>query len=218
MKHEIISDLENRYTTKKYDPSKKVSAEDLAVLLEALRLSASSINSQPWKFVVIESDEAKQRMHDSFANMHQFNQHHINACSHVILFAHKLEYTRDDYDAVLNKAVTDTRITEAQKEAAFGSFKFVELNCDEQGQHKAWTKPQAYLALGNALHTLARLKIDSTTMEGVDSTLISEIFSDELSGYECHVALAIGYHHPSEDFNAALPKSRKAFEDVITIL
>ena len=218
MKHEIISDLENRYTTKKYDPSKKVSAEDLAVLLEALRLSASSINSQPWKFVVIESDEAKQRMHDSFANMHQFNQHHIKACSHVILFAHKLEYTRDDYEVVLNKAVADTRITEAQKEAAFGSFKFVELNCDEEGQHKAWTKPQAYLALGNALHTLARLKIDSTTMEGVDSTLISEIFSDELSGYECHVALAIGYHHPSEDFNAALPKSRKAFEDVITIL
>lgn len=35
MKHEIISDLENRYTTKKYDPSKKVSADDLAVLLEA---------------------------------------------------------------------------------------------------------------------------------------------------------------------------------------
>lgn len=218
MKHEIISDLENRYTTKKYDPSKKVSADDLAVLLEALRLSASSINSQPWKFVVIESDEAKQRMHDSFANMHQFNQPHIKACSHVILFAHKLEYTRDDYEAVLNKAVADTRITEEQKEAAFGSFKFVELNCDKEGQHKAWTKPQAYLALGNALHTLARLNIDSTTMEGVDSALISEIFADELKGYECHVALAIGYHHSSEDYNASLPKSRKAFEDVITIL
>ncbi len=218
MQHEIISDLERRYTTKKYDPSKKVSADDLAVLLEALRLSASSINSQPWKFVVIASDEAKQRMHDSFANIHQFNQHHIKACSHVILFAHKLSYTRDDYDAVLNKAVADTRITEEQKEAAFGSFKFVELNCDENNQHKAWTKPQAYLALGNALHTLARLHIDSTTMEGVDSQLLSELFTDELEGYECHVALAIGYHHPSEDYNAFLPKSRKAFEDVITIL
>ncbi|OCH05867.1 NAD(P)H-dependent oxidoreductase [Aliivibrio fischeri] len=218
MTHPIIHDLENRYTSKKYDPSKKVSQEDLAILLEALRLSASSINSQPWKFIVIESDEAKQRMHDSFANMHQFNQPHIKACSHVILFANKLSYTRDDYDAVLSKAVADKRITEEQKEAAFASFKFVELNCDENGEHKAWTKPQAYLALGNALHTLARLNIDSTTMEGIDPELLSEIFSDELKGYECHVALAIGYHHPSEDYNASLPKSRKAFEDVITIL
>ena len=218
MKHEIIKDLESRYTTKKYDSSKKVSQQDLMVLLEALRLSASSINSQPWKFIVIESNEAKQRMHDSFANMHQFNQHHVKACSHVILFANKLTYSRNDYELVLNKAVLDTRITEEQKEAAFGSFKFVELNCDENGEHKAWAKPQAYLALGNALHTLARLKIDSTTMEGVDSTLLNEIFSDELEGYECHVALAIGYHHESEDFNAALPKSRKAFEDVITVI
>ncbi|GLR73147.1 NAD(P)H-dependent oxidoreductase [Aliivibrio sifiae] len=218
MKHEIINDLENRYTTKKYDPSKKVSQDDLAVLLEALRLSASSINSQPWKFIVIESDEAKQRMHDSFANMHQFNQHHIKACSHVILFANKLEYTRSDYETVLNKAILDGRITEEQKEAAFGSFKFVDLNVDENNQHKAWTKPQAYLALGNALHTLARLNIDSTTMEGVDSSLLGELFSNELKGYECHVALAVGYHHESEDFNATLPKSRKAFKDVITVL
>ncbi|WP_375320689.1 NAD(P)H-dependent oxidoreductase [Aliivibrio logei] len=218
MKHEIINDLESRYTAKKYDPSKKISQDDLAVLLEALRLSASSINSQPWKFVVIESEEAKQRMHDSFANMHQFNQHHIKACSHVILFANKLTYSRNDYELVLNKAVQDNRITEEQKEAAFGSFKFVELNCDENGQHKAWTKPQVYLALGNALHTLARLNIDSTTMEGVDSELLNEIFSDELAGYECHVALAIGYHHASEDYNASLPKSRKAFKDVITVL
>ncbi len=75
-----------------------------------------------------------------------------------------------------------------------------------------------YLALGNALHTLARLNIDSTTMEGVDSELLNEIFSGELAGYECHVALAIGYHHASEDYNASLPKSRKAFEDVITVL
>ncbi|MGF1902819.1 NAD(P)H-dependent oxidoreductase [Aliivibrio sifiae] len=218
MKHEIINDLENRYTTKKYDPSKKVSQDDLAVLLEALRLSASSINSQPWKFIVIESDEAKQRMHDSFANIHQFNQHHIKACSHVILFANKLEYTRSDYETVLNKAILDGRITEEQKEAAFGSFKFVDLNVDENNQHKAWTKPQAYLALGNALHTLARLNIDSTTMEGVDSSLLGELFSNELKGYECHVALAVGYHHESEDFNATLPKSRKAFKDVITVL
>jgi len=59
MKNSIIEDLQWRYTTKKYDPSKKIPQEELDVLFEAMRLSASSINSQPWKFVVLESDEAK---------------------------------------------------------------------------------------------------------------------------------------------------------------
>lgn len=218
MKHPIIADLEQRYTAKKYDPSKKVSQQDLTVLLEALRLSASSINSQPWKFVVIESDQAKQRMHDSFVNKHQFNQPHIKPCSHVILFAHKIEYARSDFEAVLDQGIEDKRMTAEQKEAAFAAYGFVESNKDEKGQHSAWTKSQTYLALGNALHTLARLKIDSTTMEGIDPELLSEIFADELAGYDCHVALAIGYHHANEDYNAALPKSRRALEDVITVL
>jgi len=59
MTHPIIEDLLWRHTAKKYDASKKISQEDLNVLFEAIRLSASSINSQPWKLVVIESGEAR---------------------------------------------------------------------------------------------------------------------------------------------------------------
>jgi nitroreductase/dihydropteridine reductase len=44
------------------------------------------------------------------------------------------------------------------------------------------------------------------------------VFSEELAGYQCDVALAIGYHHPDEDFNASLPKSRLALKDIIVKL
>ena len=97
MKHPIIDDLLWRYTTKKYDATRKVSQDDLDVLFEAMRLSASSINSQPWRFVVIESDAAKARMHKTFANKHQYNQPHVFDSSHIILFAHNPHYTREDY-------------------------------------------------------------------------------------------------------------------------
>ena len=49
MSEQIISELNQRYTTKKYDASKRISSEELAIIKEALRLSPSSINSQPWK-------------------------------------------------------------------------------------------------------------------------------------------------------------------------
>lgn len=218
MTHPIISDLEKRYTAKRYNSDMKVSAEDLAVLYEAMRLSPSSINSQPWKFIVIESDAAKQRLHDSYENMFQFNQPHAKSASHTILFAYNPKYTRDDYAAVVDKGIEDARTPKEEREQAFGAFAFVDLNTDENGNNAEWTKAQLYLALGNTMHTLARLGIDSTPMEGVDKDKLGEIFADELDGYICEVALAFGYHHKDEDYNAALPKSRLNMDKVLTVL
>lgn len=215
MTHPVIEDLNWRYTTKKYDSSKKVSQDDLDVLLEAMRLSASSINSQPWKFIVIESDNAKQRMHKTFTNKHQYNQPHVFESSHIILFAHNPRYNRDDYAKVVDKGIEDGRTKPEDREAAFNAYRFADYNTDTSGYNGAWTRAQTYIALGNALHILARLKIDSTPLEGIDADSVNEEFKKELGRYRCDVALAIGYHHPEEDFNARLPKSRLAAEDVI---
>lgn len=216
MKHPIINDLQWRHTAKKYDASRKVSVDDLAVLFEAMRLSPSSINSQPWKFVVLESDEAKTRMDSTFARMHHYNQPHVFDSSHIILFAYNPQYTRADFEKVLDKSIMDKRLTEEKKETASAVFLFAEQNTDADGDTSSWTKAQTYIALGNTLHTLARLKIDATPLEGIDTELVNKEFANELSGYQCDVALAIGYHHPDEDFNAGLPKSRFELDDILT--
>lgn len=218
MNNPIIEDLLTRHSCKKYDPSKKVSKEDLEILFEAIRLTPSSINSQPWKFIVIESDAAKERMNKTFANKFQPNQPHVFESSHMILFAHNPRFDREDYAEVVDNAIEDKRSKPEEREAAFGGLFFAELNTDESGDTTAWTKAQTYIAVGNALHTLARLGIDSTPMEGVDSDLIKEEFSEELDGYECHVAIAIGYRHPEGDYNASIPKSRRRFDSIFTIL
>ena len=218
MTHPIISDLQRRYTSKRYDASKQISQADLAVILEALRLSPSSINSQPWKFIVIESEQAKHRFHDSFANKFQFNQVHAKTASHTILFAYNPSYKRDDYEKVIDADIANGRTKAENKEQAFGAFAFVDLNTDDHGDNAAWTKSQTYIALGNTMHTVARLGLDSTPMEGVDKDLLGELFADELDGYVCEVALAIGYHEPEQDYNATLPKSRLDKDAVITVV
>lgn len=219
MSHPIIADLNQRYTAKKYDSSKRISADDMDVLKEAMRLSASSINSQPWKFIVLETDVAKQRFHDTFANMHQFNQAHALEASHVILFAHNTHFTKDDYRKVVDAEVSSGHLPADMYDAMLnGGFTFAESNTDETGFNGHWTKAQMYIALGNTLHVLARLGIASTSMEGVDSALIGESFKDNLDGYVCEFALAIGYHKEGEDYNHGLPKARLAMEDIITVL
>ncbi|MDB1124476.1 nitroreductase family protein [Vibrio algarum] len=219
MTHQIITDLNNRYTAKKYDQEKRITAEDMDVIKEAIRLSASSINSQPWKFIIIESDEAKQRFHDSFANNFQFNQPHAKQASHTILFAYNPRFTKEQYKKVVDVEVTSGHLpAEMYDNMLNGGFTFTEMNTDDTGYNGYWTKAQTYIALGNALHTLARLGIDSTPMEGVDAQLIGELFKEELDGYVVDVALAMGYHNDTEDYNHGLPKARLSTEDVITIL
>jgi nitroreductase/dihydropteridine reductase len=215
MTHPIIEDLQWRYTAKKYDPSKKISQENLAIIFEAVRLSASSINSQPWKFIVLDSDEAKERMNNTFINKYQFNQPHIFDSSQIILFAYNPHYTRNDYAKVVEKGIKDNRTKPEDRESAFGAFIFAEANTDQNGNTSSWTKAQTYLALGNTLHTLARLKIDSTPLEGIDTELVNKEFNTELDGYQCDVALAIGYRHSIEDYNEKLPKSRLDLDKIL---
>ncbi|MEL0631096.1 NAD(P)H-dependent oxidoreductase, partial [Psychromonas aquatilis] len=68
--------------------------------------SASSIHSQPWKFIVIESEQAKQRLHDTFANKHQINQLHAKEASHTILLEYDPKLTKHKYRKRLDVEVS----------------------------------------------------------------------------------------------------------------
>ena len=215
MTHPVIEDLRWRHTAKRYDPTKRIPAEDLDIFLEVLRLSPSSINSQPWRFIVIDSENARERLDKTFGDKYPFNRPHCFDASQIILFAHNPRYSRDDYSQIIDQEIRDGRMKPEERDKAFAKFIFAEMNTDKAGNTAAWTKAQLYIALGNALHALARLKIDATPLEGIDTPAVNEEFKQELDGYQCDVALAIGYHHPEEDFNADLPKSRLKLGDIL---
>lgn len=66
MTQRINNDFENialeRKSKRNYDPNVKIPREELIhILIEATR-APSSANLQPWRFVIVESEEIKQRM------------------------------------------------------------------------------------------------------------------------------------------------------------
>lgn len=218
MNETIIKDLKWRYTTKKFNPNKKVSQANLEIIYNTLRLTPSSINSQAWKFIVLNSQEAKEKMAKTFegdtpASKHPTNKKHVFDSSQIILFSYNPNYTKSDFTNIVDKYIKDKRIKKEDKEQAFKIFSFVENKNDKQN----WSKSQLYIALGNIIHTLARLKIDSTPMEGVNGELIEEIFKDDLDGFKCDLALAIGYRDDN-DSNANAVKSRLDLQDIIKII
>jgi nitroreductase len=59
---QLLARLNWRYATKKFDPVRKVSPEDWAVLEETLILSPSSYGLQPWTFVVITDQKMRESL------------------------------------------------------------------------------------------------------------------------------------------------------------
>ena len=52
--------LRGRRSIRTYDTSVKISKEEMVEILEEATLAPSSLNMQPWRFLVIESKEGKQ--------------------------------------------------------------------------------------------------------------------------------------------------------------
>jgi nitroreductase len=57
--------LLKRESCRAYDPDRPVSREDLIKIVEAGRLSPSGCNAQPWKFIVVDEPEAKEKLCDA---------------------------------------------------------------------------------------------------------------------------------------------------------
>ena len=62
---DFLDIMRERRSCRCYDPEKQVSREDLLKIVEAGRLTPSGCNSQPWKFIVIDSPEAKEKLCDA---------------------------------------------------------------------------------------------------------------------------------------------------------
>lgn len=73
----------SRYTTKRYNANDKIADEKIQQLKEILRLSPSSINSQPWQFIFVSDEKTKQDL----ASVSFFNEQKINEASHLVVFS-----------------------------------------------------------------------------------------------------------------------------------
>ena len=195
---DIIKLLQSRYTTKVYDPSFRLSEEQLATIKEVLRLSPSSINSQPWAFELIDDKALKSVL----AEESRSNLDRVKQASLLIVF-----YTYRDVETFIKERI-DTQETPAQAQTYFHNY------VASQGSEaiQAWQTHQIYIALGVLLTSLASMGLDSTPMEGIDVDKYDKILGREK--YRPVLAVLVG-RHAEDDFNHPSRKSKQRRNDVI---
>lgn len=212
-----ISDvIRTRYASKAYDDSRKLSPEQEQQILDLLRFSPSSVNSQPWHFFAITSDEAKQSLVSSVSEP---NAAKILKSSMVIVFTTQRSMGDEHLNTLLAQEKSDGRFAndEAQANQDKGRRFFFGLNSDSEQKQREWMARQAYLSLGFLLLGAASMGLDATPIEGFTAASIDNVLGLKEKNLTSVVMATVGYHHDS-DFNAKLPKSRLPETSVITRL
>ena len=198
-----------RYATKKFDATKKISEQDLEILLEATRLSASSYGLQPYHVLVITDPKIREQLKPA-----SWGQSQITDASHLIVFANVTDFGEELVDDYLAN-VSETRNIPAEGLKGYSDFMKSKLMGLPQETKNMWTTKQAYIAFSNLMQAAAELKIDTCPMEGFESDKYNEILGLDEKNLNAAVVLPIGYRS-EEDETQHLPKVRKSKEELFT--
>lgn len=213
--------LKNRYSTKDFDPTKKISNNDFQQIKDLLRLSPSSTNIQPWHFIIAETDEGKKRIAKGTQGFFKFNESKVLKASHVVLFCSKTNADDNYMEHLLRKEDEDGRYPDNEiKKGVYAARNiFADIHKYDLKDFQHWMEKQVYLNIGNFLLGVAALGIDSLAMEGIDTKILDEEFKLREKGFTSVVAVALGYRSKS-DFNvtAKTPKSRLSIKETITVI
>ncbi|MER2123381.1 MAG: nitroreductase family protein [Exiguobacterium indicum] len=119
--------VKGRRSIRNYDTNVKISKEEMTQILEEATLAPSSVNMQPWRFLVIDSEEGKATL----APLAKFNQVQVETSSAVIAVfgdMNAVDQLENIYDTAVAKGLMPQEVRDRQVPAIQGMYSSVSAN------------------------------------------------------------------------------------------
>ncbi|WP_426354320.1 nitroreductase family protein [Exiguobacterium sp. R-39] len=113
-----------RRSIRNYDTNVKISKEEMTQILEEATLAPSSVNMQPWRFLVIDSAEGKATL----APLAKFNQVQVESSSAVIAVfgdMKAIDQLENIYDTAVAQGLMPQEVRDRQVPAIQGMYESV---------------------------------------------------------------------------------------------
>lgn len=212
-KKEIMDVLNFRHSCKEFDINKKISDDDFEVILEAGRLSPSSMGIEPWKFLVIENQELKNEL----GAVCWGGKVQMPTSSHLVVYlsraAKELRFDSNYINHLLKEV---KHLPEDVVSTYKGIMKSIEeARFKEDSDLEAYASEQVHIALANMMNVAAMQGIDSCPIGGIDRKAVEKILVDRglLDTDKFNIALcgAFGYR-----VNDRGEKLRQGMDEIVT--
>lgn len=213
---QILDAFQFRYACKAFDTEKKISEEDFETIIESARLSPSSFGFEPWKFLVIQNMDIREKLKTvAWGAQGQFP-----TASHVVVILSRKAVDTKAGSEYINSVMRDVqKLPEDIQEMKGNFFKnFQQKDFDLTDERKLfdWAGKQAYIPLANMMTSAAFLQIDSCPMEGFDIDKFEDILEQEglIDKNHFGVSVMVAFGYRAKDA-VVFPKTRGNAENLI---
>lgn len=216
MENKFLDAMIFRHACKEFDNSKKISEDDFNLILEAGRLSPSSFGYEPWKFLIVQNEQLRDKLKEFTWGA----QGTLPTASHFMIILTRKRPSMIYGSEYVQHIMED--IKQLPQEAIdrykqfYEKFQKEDFNLLESDRTLFdWACKQTYISLANMMTCAAYIGIDSCPIEGFDATQMEQFLSEELNintdEFGASVMLAFGYRkeEPRE-------KTRQAQEEIIS--
>lgn len=213
-KNDILNAFHYRSSTRSYDGSKKIPADEFNAILEMGRLSPSSVGSEPWQFIVLQNPALRQKIKPFCWGIPT-----METSSHIVVILAKknARYDSEYFNEVMNRRGLEGE-ARTKALAIYKKFQTEDIAILESERSLFdWASKQTYIALANMMTGAAMMGIDSCPIEGFDYKQVNQILADEgvfdPSEWAVSVMCTFGYRD-----KAIKPKARKTVEQVVKFI
>ena len=198
----LLTHLNWRYATKKYDPSKKVPQPAVDDILEAISLAPSSNGYQPYDVIVVTNPAIREKLKAA-----AFNQPQVTEASHLLVFAAWDNITEKNLGKVFDQMAAVRGASDSLAERRKGAI--AAFAAKDKEANFQFAAQQAFIGLGFGLAAAAELKVDSSPMGGFNPAAFDEILGLKEKGLRSVAILALGYRDAANDWLVNLKKVRR---------
>jgi nitroreductase len=194
MRNQFMQALQFRHACKVFEETRPLARADLDYILEAGRMSPSSLGLEPWHFIAIEDGGLRRHLRSAC-----WNQSQITTSSAVIVvLARKGDLAPETGYArrMLRRLVA----SDAELEEAMQIYHQI-----VHGDLTAWSVAQCHIAAANIMMAAAFIGIDSCPMGGFEPEAIVEALKIDRARFEVALLVALGYRAQPQPTKHRLP-------------
>ncbi|WP_420264754.1 NAD(P)H-dependent oxidoreductase [Candidatus Magnetominusculus dajiuhuensis] len=200
MKEDFLKAMQFRHACKVFDEGKKIPEEHLRFILEAGRLSPSSFGLEHWRFIVVRTQELKERLKEAC-----FNQVQLTTCSDAVAIAAKVEDLRPGSEYVEARFACH-----AGRPDVLAWVRKFYADFYSGIDVRQWSITQCHIAAANMMTAAAFVGIDSCPIGGLSAPKVMEALGLDHAKYDVALIVPFGYR-----LNPQPPKYRLAFDDIV---
>lgn len=191
--------LNKRKSVKVFDSDYKIPHEEMDEIITKATKAPSSVNMQPWRIVVVDSDEGKAKLKDAFG----FNSRQLTTSSAMIIIFGDLQ-NYEKAEQIYSDAVDQQHMTEEIKTQMLEWILPYYKGLSKEGMKDIVNIDSSLMAMQFML-TAKAYGYDTNPIGGFDKENIAEIIGYDSERYIPVLAIAIGKKAQEAHSSVRLP-------------